>query len=117
MQESRQEITTKSGETNLDAASHNGLEPALGQSAFNTTQIQKGRIPIPMTKNPLQVQVNNMTWKMNEITNKTKGNEDNMYTMKTWTPDEDKLRKITKSTMKTADRETREKATGKKCLR
>jgi len=49
MQESRQEIMTKSGETKLDAASHNGLEPALGHSAFNTTQIQKSRIPIPMT--------------------------------------------------------------------
>jgi hypothetical protein len=74
MQESRQEIMTKSGKTNkLNAASHNGLEPALGHSALNTTQIQKVAYPYPWPTNPLQVQVNNMTWKNERDNDQDKG--------------------------------------------
>ena len=57
-----------------------------------------------------------MTWKKNEISIKTKENEDNVNANGNMNTCEKRLRKTTKSTMKTADRETHEKATGKKCL-
>ena len=56
-----------------------------------------------------------MTWKKNEISIETKENEDNMNANGNMNTCENRLRKTTKSTMKTADRETHEKATGKKC--